>query len=83
MPDPTLRADARRMTREAQTRREFRIWVEGRLSDGFADGFVGVDQHEEAGTVLSGDYVDDAHLQGLLERLRSLGIAVRRFEINE
>ena len=71
------------MTREAQTRREFRIWVDGRLSDRFADGLVGVEQHDEAGTVLSGAFVDDAHLQGILDQLRGLGIGIRRFEINE
>ena len=71
------------MTCNGHVRREFRIWVDGRLSEKFADGLSGVDQHDEAGTVLSGDYVDDAHLQGLLDRLRGLGITVRRFEINE
>ena len=30
---------------------------------------------------LDGDYIDDAHLQGVLDQLRGLGIAVTRFEV--
>ena len=62
----------------------FRIWVQGRLSAHFADGVDGVVQRDgERGTVLSGAYRDDAHLQGVLDLLRGLGVAVRRFEITE
>lgn len=64
--------------------REFRIWVDGRLSGRFSDGVDGVEQHDEdRGTVLRGAYLDDAHLQGVLDHLRGLGVAVRRFEISE
>lgn len=71
------------MTRDGHTsQRGFRVWVDGRLSERFVDGLVGVDQRDgEGGTVLSGDFVDDSHLQGVLDQLRSLGIAVRRFEV--
>ena len=65
-------------------RRQFRICVEGRLSDGFADGLMGVAQVDAPdGTVLIGDYVDDAQLHGVLDQLRGLGIAVTRFEVVE
>ncbi len=73
------------MTREGHaSQRRFRIWVDGRLSDGFADGLDGVEQRDEHdGTVLTGDAVDDAHLQGVLDQLRGLGIGVRRFEVTD
>ncbi len=83
MPDPTDPTDASTMTRDCSERR-FRIWVEGRLSGGFADGLAGVDQHDEpGGTVLDGDYVDESHLRSVLDRLGDLGIRIRRFDVDE
>lgn len=71
------------MTRDDPvTLRQFRLWVDGRLSERFSDGLVGVHQREDTdGTMLAGDYVDEAHLHGVLEELRGLGVAVRRFEV--
>ena len=71
------------MTREDQaTLREFRVWVAGRLADRFTEGLDGVEQRDEGdSTVLSGEYVDDAQLRGVLDELSRLGIAVRRFEV--
>ena len=84
MTNPTGRPDRDVMTRERHSPREFRIWVDGRLSEHFADGLTGVEQREEAGrTVLVGEYIDDAHLHGVLDQLRGLGIAVTRFEVVE
>jgi hypothetical protein len=66
------------------SKREFHIWVDGRLSGRFADGVDGIEQHDdERGTVLHGAYLDDAHLQGVLEHLRGLGVALRRLEVSE
>lgn len=70
------------MRERTAVERRFRIWVDGRLSDRFTAGFVGVEQRDEEGvTVLSGEYVDESHLQGVLERLRDLGIRVHRFDV--
>ena len=64
------------------SKRTFRIWVAGGLKDGFAKGLdPDLDQEiAEANTALSGELVDQAQLQGLLQRLSSLGVEVIRFE---
>ena len=63
--------------------RRFRIWVQGRLDEGFSDGLDGVDQEvAPAGTVLSGVLVDQSQLHGTLDLLRDLGIDVVRFEVD-
>lgn len=62
--------------------RRFRIWVDGRLSERFAEGLAGVEQRDdEGGTVLLGEYIDESHLRGVLDRLGDLGICVHRFEL--
>lgn len=58
----------------------YRIVVAGRLSDRFADGFDNMTQHQDGpNTVLQGDLVDQAHLHGLLDQIRGLGIQVTSF----
>ena len=68
--------------RSPMSRRTFRIWVAGRLKDGFAEAIDPglVQQEVEVNTALSGELVDQAQLHGLLERLGSLGVEVVRFE---
>ena len=85
MRDPTDQPDGGRVTHEsAAVASEFRIWVDGRLSEGFSNGLACVDQRDVGGgTVLRGAYIDEAHLQGVLDRLRGLGIKVMRFEVAE
>lgn len=64
------------------SKRAFRIWVDGRLRDGFAEGLDPALEQElvETNTALSGELVDQAQLYGLLQRLSSLGVEVIRFE---
>ena len=63
--------------------RRFRIWVQGRLDEGFSEGLAGVEQEDvSAGTVLSGALLDQSQLHGTLDLLRSLGIDVLRFEVD-
>lgn len=64
------------------SKRAFRIWVAGRLRDGFVKGIDSALEQEfiETNTALSGELVDQAHLYGLLQRLNSLGVEVIRFE---
>lgn len=58
----------------------YRIVVDGRLSDRFADGFENMTQHQVGpDTVLEGNLVDQAQLHGLLDRIRGLGINVISF----
>ena len=85
MRDPTGQSDGGDVTHEAAAvPSEFRIWVDGRLSERFSNGLACVDQRDvEGGTVLRGAYVDEAHLHGVLDQLRGLGIKVMRFEIAE
>lgn len=66
------------------SRREVRIWVNGRLSARFADAVDGIEQHDdELGTVLTGEYLDEAQVQGVLDHLRGLGVTIRRFDITD
>ena len=63
--------------------RRFRIWVQGRLDEGFSEGFAGIDQEAvPAGTILSGALLDQSQLHGTLDLLRDLGIDVLRFEVD-
>jgi hypothetical protein len=63
--------------------RRFRIWVQGRLDEGFNEGLEGIDQEAvPAGTILSGALVDQSKLHGTLDLLRDLGIDVLRFEVD-
>jgi hypothetical protein len=63
--------------------RSFRIWVQGRLDEGFCEGLAGIEQQDVAtGTMLSGALLDQAQLHGTLDVLRSLGIEVLRFEVD-
>jgi hypothetical protein len=68
--------------RNGRPRGRFRIEIDGRLTPGFAESLDGVDQQDSAdGTTLSGDFIDQSQLHGILDHLRGLGIDVRRFEV--
>ena len=61
----------------------FRIWVLGRLDEGFAESLAGVEQVDvPAGTMLSGEVIDRSQLHSTLDLLRDLGIDVLRFEVD-
>ncbi len=63
--------------------RRFRIWVHGRLDEDFYRGLTGIQQEAiPAGTVLSGELLDQSQLHSTLDLLRSLGIEVVRFEVD-
>ena len=63
--------------------RGFRIWVQGRLDEGFTEGLAGIEQEDvPAGTMLSGPLLDQSQMHSILDLLRSLGIDVLRFEID-
>jgi hypothetical protein len=54
---------------------KYRIVLRGRLSEHFASAFEGMALEPGPGqTVLVGDVRDQAHLYGLLDRLRDFGI---------
>ena len=71
------------MTEPGQpNRRRFSIRVAGRLSADLAEDFGGAASHHPAGgTTLTGEFVDQSQIYGILDRLRQLGIEVLRFEI--
>ena len=53
----------------------YKIVVRGELSEHFAPGFEGMDLRAESGrTILVGEVVDQAHLYGLLDRVRDFGL---------
>ena len=63
--------------------RRFRIWVQGRLDEGFSGGLFEIEQEDvPAGTMLSGPLVDQSQLHSVLDLLRNLGIDVVRFEVD-
>lgn len=66
------------------TGRQFCIWVAGRLSEALADDIGGtVESDAVGGATLTGEFVDQSQIYGILDRLRQLGIDVLRFEISE
>lgn len=55
----------------------YRVVVEGELSPRYAAGFEGMSMECGAGkTAIVGTVTDQAHLQGLLERIASLGLTL-------
>ncbi|NNF86921.1 MAG: hypothetical protein HKM97_00145 [Acidimicrobiia bacterium] len=63
--------------------RRFRIWVQGRLDEGFSEGLAGIEQEAvPAGTILHGEVLDQSQLHSTLDLLRDLGIEVVRFEVD-
>ena len=59
----------------------YRIIVRGRLTDRFAASFDGMATEAGAGeTALVGRVRDQAHLYGILERLRDFGLELLRVE---
>jgi hypothetical protein len=60
----------------------YRIVVRGRLSERFASAFAGMTAEPSDGTTaLVGEIIDQAHLFGQLERVRSLGLELVRVEV--
>jgi hypothetical protein len=59
----------------------YRITVRGHLGDHFASAFEGMRlEPREGRTVLIGKITDQAHLHGVLDRLRDLGLELIRLE---
>ena len=57
--------------------REYRLVVEGELSDGIAIVFEGMTlTHDGGNTVLVGPVRDQAELQGLLQHVSTLGLTL-------
>ena len=57
--------------------REYRLTVEGELSDRMRPAFAGMTlTHEYGNTVLVGIVRDQAELQGLLQRVSDLGLTL-------
>jgi hypothetical protein len=57
--------------------REYRLVVEGELSDTMGVVFEGMTlRHEEGNTVLAGPVRDQTELQGLLQRVSALGLTL-------
>ena len=57
--------------------RQYRLTVEGELSDRMQTAFEGMSLAHEAGnTVLSGPVRDQAELQGILRRVYDLGLTL-------
>ena len=72
---PFAQRFAAMMNGESARGRQYRLVLQGELSDRFAGEFEGMHMERVAGTtVLSGNVVDQTHLYGLLDRLPELGI---------
>jgi hypothetical protein len=60
---------------ETAAPREYRLVVKGRMSERMAFAFDGMTVESRAGeTELTGAFVDQAQLYGVIDRLRDLGI---------
>ena len=57
------------------TKAVYRIEVGGELSERYAEAFEGMEMEAKSGrTVLTGEVIDDPHLQGILDRISALGL---------
>jgi translation initiation factor 2 alpha subunit (eIF-2alpha) len=57
------------------TKTVYRIEVGGELSERYAEAFEGMEMETKSGrTVLTGEVIDDPHLQGILDRISALGL---------
>lgn len=57
--------------------REYRLVVEGKLSDRVQSAFEGMTlTHEDGNTILVGRVRDQAELQGLIQRVSDLGLTL-------
>jgi hypothetical protein len=55
----------------------YRLVVEGELGPRYASAFEGMRvEHSEGNTILVGEVLDQAHLQGLLDRVGRLGLTL-------
>jgi hypothetical protein len=69
------REEARPVTSQAPSRRRYEIVVGGRLSERYGAALEGVTLEPRSGqTMLRGDFADQSHLYGMLDRLRDFGI---------
>ena len=67
-----------------KTTRRVRITVRGRLSGRLATAFDGMSLVRGAGTSeISGEIADQAHLHGLLARIRDLGLELESVTVAE
>jgi hypothetical protein len=63
------------MNQHLSNQLRYRIVVSGRLGDQLLDAFDGLEIEPRPGrTLVTGSFVDQAQLHGLLDRLRDLGI---------
>lgn len=64
--------------------RSYRFIVEGELGERFADAFDEMTlAHESGNTIFVGEVRDQAHLQGLLQRIASLGLTLLSVSASE
>lgn len=67
----------------AQTPKRYRMCVSGFVGDHVADALGSTVESGPDGSVLVGDYVDQAHITGVINRLYDLRIQIQRVEIVE
>jgi hypothetical protein len=66
------------MLANMSSQQRYRVIVEGELGPRYASAFEGMAVSAHYGiTEITGPVVDSSHLQGLLERISDLGLAVR------
>lgn len=66
---------ARRWQRGLVEGDHYRLIVKGELSERYSTVFEGMSmEHREGNTVIVGTVVDQAHLQGILDRIAGLGL---------
>ena len=64
--------------RPAETEVQYRIVVKGHLSEVLGSAFEGMRIEAQAGqTALTGVFVDQAQLHGVIQRIRDFGIELR------
>ena len=67
----------------AQTPKRYRMCVSGIVGDHVARALGSTVEPGPNGSVLVGDYVDQSHLTGVINRLHDLRIQIQRVEVVE
>ncbi len=67
----------------AQTPKQYRMCVSGVVGDHVADALGSTVEPGPDGSVLVGEYIDQAHVTGVINRLHDFCIQIQRVEIVE
>lgn len=63
--------------------KKIRIQIKGHLDAGWKEWFEGLEISEENNTVLYGEAIDEAHIHGILAKIRDLNLKLLSVDVIE